>query len=287
MRNLCVSIMLLLLFPSYAFAEDDMHEKEQIYHIYEDINMIPTTNFAYSKPKITIKTTTPLLESQSLDINVDDFNQHVQQLIKEEVADFKDQVALNQPYQQFGTKQQNNLYIDFDTSVLNIHHHPMISIRFNVQGYVAGTSHPYHRHRVLNYDLSQGKTIELADLFNPTSNYVNLLSDYSSNLLLKRLPDKQKVIEGTGPALENYKNWNINPSGLLITFDESKVAPLAYGSQTVLIPYTLLKPIISVNSPIAACVKYRKKRSQNNILTGGFMDAAFNASHRAFDPILS
>jgi hypothetical protein len=45
--------------------------------------------------------------------------------------------------------------------------------------------------------------------------------------------------------VENYRNWNITPDGLMITFDEYQVAPYAAGPQTVTVPYSELRGLIN------------------------------------------
>ncbi len=57
---------------------------------------------------------------------------------------------------------------------------------------------------------------------------------------------------GATAAVQNYRNWNITPNGLMITFDEYQVAPYAAGPQTVVIPYKALGQILEPDGPLAS-----------------------------------
>lgn len=279
------------LFAAGESADDDSgtDTKHQVYHVYENIDLVPTPKIVYEKPRIVAKINYPLLTSELENEHVSQFNALVDELIKSEVASYKKQVQEIQSYQSTLPKDQikNDLTIDFDASVVNTTEKPIISIRFSIQGYMTGMAHPFHRHRVLNYDLDTGEKLEFSSLFKPNSNYLDVISDYSRQMLLKKFKDTQMVLEGTAPKEENYRNWNLNPSGLLITFDEYQVAPYVYGTQTVQIPYSVLNPLFAKDSPIGECLKHSKRCLRNHVLTGGFIDEAVNTHHRKLNPLLS
>jgi len=282
-------VLWLLLFgfiqPVFAYYDDDGYYSDYsegvpqpVYHIQEDIDLIPTDKLQYAKPKIIAKTVYPLLTSYILNENVDVFNEIVQEMLKEDIAYFKKQVAENQSLQKSLSKSavKNDLIIDFATSVLNTHGVPIVSIRFNIQGSITGLAHPYHRHRVLNFDLGTGQKIELADLFRSDTNYLEILSEYSRHVLSKKLKTSSKRLlwEGTEPLPANYQNWNLRAQGILITFDEYQVAPAVQGTQTVLIPYSAIQGMLAPKSPLARCLKRKNKCLRNHIVTGGFADDA-------------
>ncbi len=296
MKKIIIFFLILLtaitFIPAFADDDDDNDDessgvpRQQIFHVYDDVDLLPTTKMRYGKYKMVIKTIYPRLVSddQKHDETVDAFNLMVQTILQDEVDQFTKQVADNQPYEKNlpkGTDWKNEMTIDFDSSTVNTTDNPLISVRFSIEGYTAGMAHPYHRHRVLNFNLGNGQTVELADLFQPSANYLQILADYSRKILVKRLKelnDPQKIEQGIAPMADNYKNWNLNPDGLLITFDEIQVAPYVYGAQKVLVPYAILIPIMAPNSPIAECLKRQKKCLNNHLLTGGFMEEAATQS---------
>ncbi|HLB41511.1 MAG TPA: RsiV family protein [Gammaproteobacteria bacterium] len=289
-----ILIVISCLFISLTFAEDDIDgdedsgvERQQIYHIYNDVDLIPTTQLRYSKPKVVIKSVFPLLTSEEQSEHVEKFNQLVQAIIQEEIDDYKKRLAdllpLRKNLPESIANSESDLNIDFDSSIVNTHGSPIISVRFSVEGYIAGMAHPYHHHRVINFDLESAQPLELVDIFKSDSAYLDVLANYSNTTLLKRFKKSgDTVAKGTAPQLQNYKNWNVNPEGILITFDEYQVAPYYYGSQTVLVPYSTLMNLIVPYSPMGICLKHKNKCLRSHLLTGGFMNEAA-APHTASD----
>lgn len=263
----------------YAGDEEDSgKDLQKIYHLDEDIDLIPTTQLRYGKHSVIAKSIYPLLTSAYESENINDFNQLVSDILKDWLTHFKQKVAENQSVQQNMpvSDRANNLTIDFDTAVINLQSAPIVSVRFTIEAYLAGMAHPYHRHAVLNFDLNRGKKIELADLFLPNTPYLDVIANYSRQVLTKKLKPAENqslILAGTEPLPENYANWNLSPEGLLITFDEYQVASYVYGTQTVLIPYGVLQAMISQDSPLGMCLHHKKQCLRNHLLTGSFEEA--------------
>lgn len=272
-----------------ASADDIVKDDSRVFHIYEGVDLVSTLKISYGKPRIVIKSVYPQLASDTDEDSISLFNDLSLQIVKDEIAKFTAQVKERAPYQKNMPKNKlsNNLYIDYATSYVKSKNNHIISIRFSIQGFIAGMAHPYHYHRVLNYNVDTKQEIQLNDLFVPGSDYLNVLSHYTRAKLSRRLDNQDMVNKGTEPSAENFAIWNIKPNGLLITFDEYQVAPYVYGAQTVLVPFTALKKIIAPDSFIADCIKHPGRCRNNNVLTGGFIDEASNARHRSFNPIFS
>lgn len=128
-----------------------------------------------------------------------------------------------------------------------------ISILFSFFEYTGG-AHPNTTTSSFNYDLSRNAPVKLADLFTPNSNYLKVISDYSIREL-KKLQTVDNPEEGAGPKLENFHSWNITPAGLKITFDRYQVGAYAVGEHEVVIPYSVLKPIIKPDGLLARFAK--------------------------------
>lgn len=269
-----------LLFPLSVFADDiaddtTASDDTQVYHIYEGIDLFSTLNIQYEKPRIVIKSVYPQLQSDEDNDGINGFNQTVNDILQQEIATYKKNVLQNRDEQKKLERSvvKNDLYIDYDTSTITAKNDRIISVRFTIQGIITGLKQAYHYHRVLNYNLNNNRQIELGDLFQQNADYLTVLSQYTKDYLQKRFSDQGLINKGTAPSADNFKNWNIKPNGLLITFDAYQVAPYA---QTILVPFTALKEILSPESPITDCIKHRKKCARNNILTGGFIDEAGN-----------
>jgi len=124
----------------------------------------------------------------------------------------------------------------------------VISILFNIDTYVAGAAHPFPFSLTLNYDLSRGRELALADLFTPGADYLGRISTLCKDDLSTR--EYIDFLDGAEASLENYRSWNITPGGLLINFDVYQVAPYAAGPQSVLLPYYQLEDLIHETSPL-------------------------------------
>lgn len=194
-----------------------------------------------STPTYTITSETPLLAGVDSPA-VTAFNQAAAALVAEQVAGFVVGVqGLNQQFTEFGSSFALSYEVTASSPT-------WLSLRFSGAGYVDGAAHPYHYTITLTYDLAANRALALADLFLPGSAYLERVASAA----IQRLQERAEFMfpEGANPSPENYRNWNITPEGLLITFDEYQVAPYAAGSQLVVIPYSELADMINPAGPL-------------------------------------
>jgi hypothetical protein len=206
------------------------------------------TDEEIDKPKLSIKVNKPVLVGAQ-STAVDGFNKAIDDMTQATTKSFKDD---------FGTPDPSNplppeiaalgSFIELRYEVLEAGP-ALISIKFDDFWYGAGAAHPNSNSFTLNYDLSNGKVLKLADLFQSNANYLKTLSGYST----KTLKDAGKLDfpEGAEPTDINYQSWNITKDGLQINFDDYQVTPHAVGPQVVIVPYSVLKSIINPAGPLA------------------------------------
>jgi hypothetical protein len=199
----------------------------------------------------------PQITGENLSTSAQKFNRLVEERVNASVQQFKNYVKADMPHMQTlpDSLKHNSFQMTYTVDVLKPGKQVLISLRLSIEGMQAGRAHPYHKHQTLNFDLSTGKELTLKDLFKPRVKYLNVLSKYASTELNKKLQDKWMIKEGTAPIAKNYDLWNVKKNGILVTFEEYQVAPYAYGSQDIEIPFSVLKNLIALNSPIAVCVK--------------------------------
>src|SRR5204862_7156403 len=132
-----------------------------------------------------------------------------------------------------------------------------IVVSFTVGTFFAGTAHPNSNYVTVNYDIKSGRDIQLKDLFKPNSKYFAAISRYCIPKLKKKLgaDASEMVDQGAAPREENYKNWCITGSGLLILFDSYQVTSYAAGPQQVMIPFSRIADLIEPLGPVG---KYAK-----------------------------
>jgi hypothetical protein len=301
MRNRVILFLCIVLcFTTIAVAEEADDNvpppKEQIFRVYDDITLSSSIDFFYGKPKIVVKAVYPQLTSENGNPNVVDFNNLVYEFIQQQVTEFKNQVKLTTidtaDVPDAAIANGNRLYIDYAASVVGAKNDHIVSIRFNLQSYMAGQAHPTNKHHVINFNLDTDDEVDLSDLFAENTNYLEVMSSYTSRYLSKRLPQKNIIQDGMAPTADHFTLWNFKPNGILITFDEAQVASSVYGAQSVLIPYATLKDLIAADAPLASCIKRKKNCVRDHLVTGGFIDEAdnsalINSHHRRLYPILS
>lgn len=273
-RWLALSCLMAVCLHTPAFADnddDDGIDNPHAYHLKGDMDLVSTDKIVYDKPKIVAKFVYPKLTSDDEADEIESFNDAVNDLLDTELQTFKNKVndlQLNQPKR----KASNHLNIDFDSSTLNLTKTPIFSIRFVIEGNIVGMAHPYHYHQVLNMSLDDDTTLSLDELFKPDSNYLFWLSNYTTGVLTKKLSSGVLMEDGLTPTPDHFKLWNLEPSGMRFTFDEATVAPYVYGTQSVIVPYDLLKPMLNPDSVLAKCLDHRKQCLRNHLLTGGFLN---------------
>lgn len=173
------------------------------------------------------------------------FNHHIDTLIQTEISGFKQIVSEMPVDPNFAASSFEGKYsLLFQSDAI-------ASIKFDFSGYTSGAAHPYHYSKTVNYRVDQGRSLSLNELFLPGSSYLEAISSYCVAELSKRDIGFEMFSEGAAPRPENYRNWNITPDGLMVTFDEYQVAPYAAGAQTVVVPYRELQAAIHPESPLS------------------------------------
>lgn len=120
-----------------------------------------------------------------------------------------------------------------------------LGIHFVGYSFNGSDSNKFQDSFALNYDLTSGKLLKLADIFKPGSNYLTYISRYSIDELSKRGIKP----EGLDPASGNFEVWQITANGISFTFHACKVALCSEGELFMHIPYEDLKPILNPNIP--------------------------------------
>ena len=188
-------------------------------------------------PKYSIDITFPSFEGVP---DSEIFNQGIAGLLESEKDAFKAMAQENEEWRAANMPEVgNDMYVDY---IITNDKKGLISILFTISTYTAGAAHPFPYSMTLSYDIAAGHFIELAELFWPGANYLELLSGFCITSLRDSGIDPWE--DGTLPITENYRNWNIQEDGLLITFDVYQVTAYAAGPQNVLVPYRELRESI-------------------------------------------
>lgn len=246
---------LLMIFASSVFAEQN---ENNAININENLIMTSKTQQEENKnDHYKILAHYPQIQGEPLPPSAIRFNEQILKLVKAEVDKFKRYMKINAPNLQFipESTRNNELFVDYKAELIKAKKQNLISINLSTEGMTAGAAHPYHSTQTLNYNYNTSKVVALKDLFKPHSNYLVLISKYAVNKLKPDMNDKKWLSQGAQPKEQNYKNWNLQADGILITFNEYQIQAYNYGKLTVKIPYENLKSIIPSNSAIFVCLK--------------------------------
>ena len=198
-----------------------------------------TANETSQKPVYTITIKLPALDSADGNASKSAaFNAAVEKFRAAAVDDFKKSAAEAIPNAPAGS------YLDISYDMF-VTRKGMVSVRFGIDQYIGGAAHPAHASYTLNYDQATSKVMTLADLFKPGSKYLDIIAKDATDDLKRQ--GRLMVPEGATAKAENYQNWNLDRSGLLITFDPYQVGPYVDGPSEVFIPYTTLGDALKID----------------------------------------
>ena len=176
------------------------------------------------------------------------FNQQVETLVFGMVGSFKQDLERSSSDPSFN-QWPSQLSVDFIPTYLAP---DTAAVLIKISAFLPGAAHPGHISHAINYNLREGKGIDLPELFLPGAGYLDILSAYCIEDLRAR--GSLQWEEGVQPRAENFNVWNLTPEGLLITFDEYRVAPYAAGPQSVLVPYDRLRDVANPQGPIGSLI---------------------------------
>ena len=195
-------------------------------------------------PAFTITAQIPQLTGSD-DVRVVAFNQLLNDVVQKEVVIFRGEF-MRGPFVEVST----NSFLDVTYEQLS-QYNDIWSFKFHYSFYNNGAAHPGDFSHTVNYDLGLGHELALGDLFISGSDYLGAISNYCLEELRSKPYSDLFTTSGADPTFENYRNWNISPVGLVITFDTYQVAPGAAGPQIVVIPYGQLTDLIDPQGPLA------------------------------------
>ncbi len=141
------------------------------------------------------------------------------------------------------------------TYVIHANTPSLLGMQFKVTAYMGGANSTALA-ASLNFRVATGAQIGLKQLFSDLPGALNVLST-RSRALLPHVREMEGVgtdwiNPGTTPMLANFDMaWAISTSGLVITFKELQVGPVACGTPTVTVPWSYLKTVVDPAGPVA------------------------------------
>ncbi|MCF8243024.1 MAG: TIR domain-containing protein [Melioribacteraceae bacterium] len=199
------------------------------------------------------------------DQNFEEVNQIISGFIFENIQSFRKSALeiitdkeLKDSYGE--TAMQEEMNIGYDIVYLS---NKLISISFNLWFQSIGAAHGNGYQRTYNFEIKPTLFIQLEDLFDEASNYLDIISNYCIKELCKTLighaEQNDATIEwikrGAAPVRENFTKFVITENTLKILFDVYQVGCFAEGHKFVAIPLTYFKNIAKEKGTINRLLK--------------------------------
>lgn len=158
-----------------------------------------------------------------------------------------------------GLEDEGDMGSDWQGSS-NIHYrgNGLISVYGGASYYYAGAAHPNSHSFCELWSEASQKQIKLEELFNPKSSWLADIANYCKQDLKTQVEDEgfqADVDEHIKPEAGLYSQFLVSDEGLEILFDTYAISAYVYGSQSVVIPWSVLKGDILEGGPISAFKK--------------------------------
>lgn len=131
----------------------------------------------------------------------------------------------------------------------------VLSLNFVGYSYNGAASRQMQDGFSINYDLTSGKQLKLADLFKPHSKYLEFLSGHCLTEISKRTRFEVKT-EALSPVTENFDDWQLTPSGISFYFKTCEVLPCSDGNVEVEISFDDLQLMLKPGIPSQFKITY-------------------------------
>jgi hypothetical protein len=175
----------------------------------------------------------------------DDFNAKAKAIVDSQLNEFKKTSLENDSLRQKTMTVEeydkfNPTYyisITYDKGVVN---NTAVSVVFRVENYTGG-AHGNRAFFALNYNMIEKKEISLADIFPGQTNYLQKISDFCIQDLIKQIKglaggirvDEVWIRDGASPKVENFSKFLFDEKTVTFYFPPYQIAPYALGDYKV------------------------------------------------------
>lgn len=171
---------------------------------------------------------------------IDKFNTAVKALSEKEAVRFKAKIneLANSPKRMDYVASGKKSSLDIEMSLVAGSKKGPISIAARIDEFHPNYPHPSQVVKTINLD-GNGDPIQLADIFAPEINYLEIISKYCEENLKLKIPNGLESA-GYAPDMSNFQAWNFMHNGIAMNFNEGQVASKNKGTIFLVIPYSYL-----------------------------------------------
>jgi len=169
---------------------------------------------------------------------VESFNNAVDEFVKESITSFMSMRVSNQPIIPLPTEmavEPDKLTISYEVLAYS---DGIIGVQLTEEVAPALSANYTIYHKSINYQIVNGKPLQIQDLFKSGTSYLEDMSNYVSAELKRE--DRLEFPDNVLVNLKLNPVWNLVTGGVLITFDQDTVSRHPLGPSTVFVPFTAL-----------------------------------------------
>ncbi len=114
-----------------------------------------------------------------------------------------------------------------------------------------GGAHPNTYYKTFTFDTASGVKLGVGDIFQPNSNYLQLLSTRARadlpaliNKVQEGAADADTINVGTKPVADDFQNWYINGANLVLLFAPYQVGPYSIGTILDTVPLSTFSNVL-------------------------------------------
>ncbi len=166
----------------------------------------------------------------------------IKAFVDKQVADFNEEVA---------TTEENDTY-QYMLTYKPYLNGSIFSVKFSKNSYTGKIDRKNYVDGFV-YNLNDGKKLELTDVFDANTDYLNTISALAKEYLLRNEVVRQSMDEaeaealfekGTAPEIQNYSNFVVCADKLIFFFNRNTVAAGEVGTLEVSIPLTAMQGVL-------------------------------------------
>jgi len=185
-------------------------------------------SFIEEEENQTIAVHYPITGHKKIDAILSDYANNRIELFRQETANIQLNNEAVWPYE---------LHIDYEIAYETKRH---LSLTFKESKYL-GDTQPIESIYTYNFNLEQGRQLSLKDMFNGSSAYLEILSQYVRVMLIENYAlnltlDDDWVIKGSEPIESNFKNFLLKENSIVLLFEKYQIGPAFIGEPFLEIP---------------------------------------------------
>ena len=239
MRYILLVLVFIGLLASCSEDKNTPEKNKDLSYVSEDIS------FTEDSIKLDVEMHYPQIKFMNDTIKQSKINSFITDSVYADLKDFKKLLVDPENTELKTKKLRNEFFVEDSIFIFNKR---LFSFYTKNTYYNAGAAHPNSSFTTFNIDIEQKKLIKLHEIFRMDADYMNLLAQEATDILMKdTTSNKNLFTESIEPKMDYFQNFLLTDNGILLIFEPYSIAPYSEGTQYVLVPYINLVNDLDIN----------------------------------------